>query len=287
VLYNFCAGGPPCPDGANPYAGLTYQGQQTGALYDGAAPLFGPTVFGGEGYFGQGVIYRIVPGGKKSSYKVLYTFCPQGNCLATGAMPYGRLTIDDSGRLYGTTQTYGPNGGGGTVFRVESHKGTWNLTTLYSFCHLASCADGYAPMSEVVRDASGNLFGTTLSGGVNGTNGYGVIFKLAKDGTYTVLHALNGTTDGAEPYAGLALDESGNLFGVNSAGGDPATQAGTAFELKHGRNFVVLHTFCANGCNDGAIPMATPLLDSVGGLLGTANAGGAHATGGTVFRLTP
>jgi uncharacterized repeat protein (TIGR03803 family) len=91
--------------------------------------------------------------------------------------------------------------------------------TLYSF---AGPPDGAAPLGVLVRDASGNFYGSTSQGGVPGgacgSNGCGVIFKVKPNGAEAVLYSFLGGTDGATPSAGLVLDGSGNLYGTTSKG---------------------------------------------------------------------
>src|ERR1700720_4473554 len=91
----------------------------------------------------------------------------------------------------------------------------------YAFCSQPLCSDGLFPQAGLLRDAAGNLYGTTYLGGGTGCggSGCGVIFKLARDGTETVLHSFTGGTDGSMPAASLIEDKSGNLYGTASAGG--------------------------------------------------------------------
>jgi uncharacterized repeat protein (TIGR03803 family) len=90
---------------------------------------------------------------------------------ADGEIPTGSLVADKSGNLYGTTERGGANGSG-TVFKLTGTA----LEVLYSFCAQPNCADGALPLSGVVLDASGNLFGTTSYRGAN--NG-GTVFELS------------------------------------------------------------------------------------------------------------
>jgi uncharacterized repeat protein (TIGR03803 family) len=88
-------------------------------------------------------------------------------------------------------------------------------------------ADGWQPHG-VIRDRSGNLYGLTAGGG--GLNG-GIVYRVAKDGTETILHNFGGTAgnDGANPVATLIEDRNGNFYGTTSAGG--AYGYGTVFEI--------------------------------------------------------
>jgi uncharacterized repeat protein (TIGR03803 family) len=93
-------------------------------------------------------------------------------------------------------------------------------TVLYAFNE----TDGFEPSGGLVRDAHGNLYGTTFEGGEKGSNcngvSCGVVFKLDTTGKETVLHAFTGGTDGAFPGGGLVMDGAGNLYGTTEQGGD-------------------------------------------------------------------
>jgi uncharacterized repeat protein (TIGR03803 family) len=84
----------------------------------------------------------------------------------------------------------------------------------------------------LVRDATGNLYGTTYFGG-NADDG--VVFKLDTNGKETVLHSFTGGSDGGEPWAGLTMDSSGNFYGATAFGGDtkcfPPSGCGVVFEI--------------------------------------------------------
>jgi uncharacterized repeat protein (TIGR03803 family) len=91
---------------------------------------------------------------------------------------------------------------------------------LYTF---TGANDGGAPAGNLIADKSGNLYGTTSEGGPNGA---GTVFKLAPDGTETVLYHFTGAADGDLPMSSLLRDSEGNLYGVTEIGGTsmaPAT----------------------------------------------------------------
>lgn len=156
-------------------------------------------------------------------------------------------------------------------------------------------ADGAVPFSSLLSDAAGNLYGTTDVGGA-GVNcpdgsqaGCGTVFRLAPDGTETVLYAFQGGVDGAIPDdSGLIVDDAGNFYGTTAEGGSAGD--GTIFELAAGGTETVLHTFL--GGNDGEEPIGRLLRDHKGDLYGvTGLGGGAPACGdagcGTAFKLKP
>jgi uncharacterized repeat protein (TIGR03803 family) len=161
------------------------------------------------------------------------------------------------------------------VFKLDT---TGAFTVLHNFD--TQNGDGYFPAGNLVRDAAGNLYGTTEFGG---TSGSGTVFKVDKNGNETVLHNFaGGTADGGLPFlSGLLRDAKGNLYGVTGEGG--ASSFGTVYKLDPAGKETILHSF--NG-KDGKIPYGTLIMDKQGNLFGTTSAGGAHGAG-VVFEITP
>jgi len=227
VLHTFTGGA----DGFSPYGNL---------LLDAAGNLYGATVGGGDvsgycsdvgGFLGCGTVYKLDRTGKLT---VLHTFSG-----ADGAGPNGFLVPDNAGNLYGMTFFGGDLSGCsslgcGVVFKLDR----WgNETVLYSF---TGGADGAEPYASVIRDAAGNLYGTTTLGGEFTDPlcigvGCGVAFKLDPAGKETVLHTFTGGADGVNPSANLLLDEQGNLYGTAVGGGDlscsPTYGCGVVFKI--------------------------------------------------------
>jgi len=233
-----------------------------------------------------------------SGYSNVYTFCSlqiDAPC-SDGARPQSSLIADKSGNLYGTTYE-GGRYAGGTVFKVAPD-GT--ETVLYAFCAQANCADGSHPWTGALyMDKHGNLYGTTRNGGSSGQN-TGVVFKLAPDGTETVLYNFcsqggDNCTDGADPVAGVIADKMGNLYGTTTTGG-PAmvngsyTQGGEVYKLAPDGTLTVLWGFCPTyGCPDGFNPGdGNLLMDKSGNLYGTTVFGGRGAVenGGTLYEVS-
>src|SRR5215471_5544298 len=150
------------------------------------------------------------------SYSVLYNFTGG----ADGANP-SSVIRDEGGNLYGTTFVGGLSGCG-VVFKLDP---SGKETVLYTF----TCgADGGFPPAGLIRDAAGNLYGTTSSGGnTSATNcvpsGCGVVFKLDSSGQETVLYAFSGGPDGNIPQASLIRDAAGNLYGTTFYGGNTSS----------------------------------------------------------------
>ena len=259
-------------DGARPRAGL---------IFDAAGNLYGTTSDSNAGGFGE--IFQLSPPavtGGLWTETVLYSF----GGVADGAYPQGSLVSDPSGNLYGASET--------SVFELSppTQPGApWAFTLLHKF----KCCkdDGWSAQSSLVRDVQGNLYGTTLWGGLDGSPwcgslGCGTVFMVSPPATpgdawsETVIHRFWGVTggkDGINPLAGLALDASGNVYGTTYALG--VNGGGIVFQLKRpataGGKWVenVIHSFSySNG--DGAAPLASPIFDASGNLLGTTLFGG-------------
>ena len=217
-----------------------------------------------------------------------------------GAEPNGGLVFDAAGNMYGTTVA-GGSLGFGTAFELSPlQDGTWQELVLYNFCSAGTenfCADGQFPQAGVIFDTSGNLYGTTVSGGANGLDD-GVVFELSPPsqpgGSWTeqVLWSFGGANDGAAPYGGLAMDAAGNLYGTTS--GSVTAGVGVVFKLSSGQNGwteSLLHIFCLKypDCSDGAEPKAGVTFDNAGNLYGTTVFGGqANKIGwGVAYELSP
>jgi uncharacterized repeat protein (TIGR03803 family) len=140
-------------------------------------------------------------------------------------------------------------------------------TVLYSFGGVLD-SSGSSPQAALVRDAAGNLYGTTLYGGsysFEGDFGFGTVFELSPIAgggwTETVLHSFNQDgTDGVSPESALATDAAGNLYGTTYGGG--AHDYGTVFELSPmaggGWSEAILHSF--NNPGDGYTPTGSLAL---------------------------
>lgn len=206
---------------------------------------------------------------------------------ANGAFPAGGVILDSAGNVYGTTEFAGGTGAG-NVFKIDP---AGNETILFQY---TLGPDGGHPRGSLVRDSSGNLYGTARDGGDTNcffpgqTSGCGVIYKLDPSGHQTILHTFTGAPDGAAPDAGLIRDSAGNLYGTTEFGGNPSCPqgeghgCGTVFKLDSACNLTTLHSFAGP---EGASPMCALLRDSTGNLYGTAS-GGAFS-GGVLFKLSP
>lgn len=206
TLYTFTGG----KDGAQPQAGLLSI----------AGNFYGTTIEGGADNLG--VVFELVKR-KEGAYteKVLYSFTGGTD----GAYPAAPVIADSAGNLYGTTCDCG--NGFGNVFKLAPD-GT--ETTLYSF---TGGSDGSQPSDGLIADSKGNFYGTTQHGGIDG---YGVVFKLAPNGTETVLHEFTGSPGDGEYPAGSLIKDGRYLYSTTTEGGtnngcDQLT-CGTVFRIK-------------------------------------------------------
>ena len=246
-------------NGASPEGGLT-------KTVDGY--IYGTTYNGGSN--NAGTIFQVATNG------TLTTMVTLAFSDGTGAYPKAGLIQGQDGSLYGTTAFDGTNSGG-TAFQAMTNGA---LATLVSFDFNDS--NGASPYAGLVQVNDGSLYGTTYQGG---TNGYGTIFKLTTNGTFTSLHSFTGANDGANPYAGLVQGQDGNLYGTTFFGG--AYGYGTAFSLATNG---VLTTLISFDNTNGAYPQGGLVQDSGGSFFyGTTSAGGAYTnlSGGlgTIFKL--
>jgi uncharacterized repeat protein (TIGR03803 family) len=174
--------------------------------------LYGAATAGGA--HGSGVIFELSPRGVGEwDFRTIYAFKGQPD----GSFPYGALLFDPSGKIYGTTYYGGANGIGAVYELSPQRMGEWDENVIYSF---QDGTDGNSPISNLVFDTAGNLYGTTSEGGL----GSGTIFKLSPVGggqwIESVVHAFEGPPDGAFAYNGMVVDRFGNFYGATVHGGD-------------------------------------------------------------------
>ena len=227
VLHSFSDGA----DGSGPQAGL---------VRDEEGNLYGTTPYGGTS--GNGVVFKLDPAGKET---ILYTFTG----LTDGGAPFGGLTRDSDGTLYGMTSEGGLDGNG-VIFKLNPHG---KFSVLYSF---TGGADGGVPYGTLVRDGS-DLYGTTYFGGIYTAfqgDFNGVVFKLDATSKETVVYSFGGLADGANPNGNLTVDAEGNLYGTTQFGGDLANQASPCYGFGCGVVFkIALHDKCDESANKSEI----------------------------------
>lgn len=265
-------------NGEHPYGRL---------LRDSAGNLFGTTHMGGSKNFG--IVFELVYNKATQGYqeKVLLNFDGKN-----GRYPYAGLIEDAKGNLYGTTDLGGPLKYG-TVFELVKDASSPNgysekLLHAFSFIH----NDGAGPASDLIRDTSGDLYGTTAQGGLGSAcpAGCGTVFELVPDASSStgykekILYEFK-RSDGQNPYASLVRNSKGDIFGTTEFGG--AAGDGTVFELTPstasptGYTEKVLHSFKGS---DGSRPVGHLILDASGNFYSTTYSGGS-ADKGVVFEL--
>jgi len=135
---------------------------------------------------------------------------------------------------------------------------------------------GANPVAGVMRDAKGNLYGTTMNGGPANV---GVVYKLNTAGQQTVLYSFTGGADGTGPASNLIIDSAGNLYGTAGGG---ASGMGVVYKLDNTGHQTVLYNF--SGGADGGNVRGGVIRDSAGNLYGATYNGGA-ANAGVVYKL--
>jgi uncharacterized repeat protein (TIGR03803 family) len=264
----------------------------------------------GGGVNGQGAFFKLTPGskGKLWNLTVLYSFCTKDNACHDGGQPIGDLTYQGaaSGALYdGVSTLYGTNEfggahGAGVAFSLTPRFGRWREHVLYPFCSQGgkNCTDGRSGYSAAL-DAAGNVIGI----GRRGSPDNGFIFKLTPNPggrfwTQSTIYnfcSLANCADGAQPTATLALDASGNLYGMTYYGGNTncgySGGCGVIYKIAPDNSETVLHALCSSAnCADGAFG-GYLLLDPSGTLRGVTQGGGHYKNAqdtvgeGTVFEL--
>jgi uncharacterized repeat protein (TIGR03803 family) len=255
------------------FSGTTVSAPMGNLLIDSAGNLYGTSKFGGANNYGS--VYELAKGSNHVTILASFTG-PNGN----GQKPTAGLVMDGAGNLYGTTWG-GPNS---TIFGeiFELVKGSSTITVLSSF----NGAIGQWPSDSLLMDGSGNLYGTTLYGGLfqNNPSGSGTVFELVKgSGVITRLAAFSGT-DGASPQSSLLMDSSGNLYGTTTKGG--ANLAGTVFEVAQGSGAIT--TLASFNNATGGVPTTQGIslnlvMDGYGNLYGEST-GGAYGDG-AIFEI--
>jgi uncharacterized repeat protein (TIGR03803 family) len=262
-------------NGANPYASL---------IRDAKGNLYGTTALGGAN--GKGTVFRLTPPTKGQTAWTQTTLLDFD--ATNGSTPLASLILDAKGNIFGTSQLGGANSLG-NVFRLTPptrRQTAWTQTTLLEF----NDTDGVHPVAGLIKDAKGNLYGTTTAGSALGG---GTVFRLTSPAkgqtawTHTTLLEFIDST-GNYPGGDLTRDSKGNLYGTTKYGGG-TNNVGTLFRLtppaKDQTEWTQTRLLEFNITN-GANPAAGLIRDAKGNLYGTTIAGGANGAG-TVFRLKP
>jgi uncharacterized repeat protein (TIGR03803 family) len=247
-------------------------------VFDNVGNLYGTTFSGGTV---GGVVFKLSPNADGTwTETIIHNF--NG---VDGAIPTGALIMDGAGNFYGTT-AQGGTLGGGTVFQLTPNlDGSWSENVLYNFP--IGSAGTTSPNGTLTFDSSGNLYGTTATGGFGAR---GNVYKLSPSGGYwtiTSLHTFSGDPDGAYPQTGVIFDVAGNLYGTTPNGGDPRCDCGTLYRLSPagggGWTEKVMHVF-SGGPGNFNWPAAALVLDSVNNAYGSTYLTG-QKIAGMVFKV--
>jgi uncharacterized repeat protein (TIGR03803 family) len=269
VIYRFAGGA----DGAYPgYGNL---------IFDRAGNLYGTTTYGGAGW---GTVYELTPSNGGWTETVLYRF----SGAADGWRPWGPVTLDAAGNLYGTTYYGGNPGCGqdgcGTIYQLSPSAAGWKHTVLYSF---QGGDDGELPTAGLVFDTSGNLYGGTRLGG-SGTGG--TIFQLTPSvngWTFNLLCGLSGASPYNEgPVNNLTFDAAGNLYGTARYDPDGVGMLFQVVPQGDGWTCNLIYSFRLSGEYGPDQPNGSVILDSNGNIYGTTAYGG-RSGAGTIWKITP
>ena len=258
VLHQFTG----MPDGSLPASRL---------IFDSTGNMYGVTFFGG--LYNWGAAYELSPGGGGWTESVMYSFnSVQGLGVA---FPGGQLAIDPSGNLYGAADCNTTLGCFyGAVWQLQPSQGSWTLNSLFQF----NGYNGYQPVG-VLRDASGNLYGTTFG---DGGNESAAVYELSPyNGGWNYSQLYNYGGFGEDSTSSLAMDSAGNLYGADSIVG-----YGYIFKLTRsgsGWTFSRLHSFSGP---DGSGATGNLVFDSNGNLYGTTVKGGSYGYG-VIWEITP
>ncbi len=278
VIYSFT--GPNNNDGANPFAGL---------VFDTAGNLYGTTYYGGAS--NEGTVFELSKSGSTWTETVLHVFSNISG--SDGTNPYSSLIFDAAGNLYGTTYA-GGKVGYGIVFQLKPSGKKWTYHNIHTFPGANTSGGGQSHGGLVLDKKNGYLYGTVYYGGVIWD--VGVVYQLRQVSNVWLsspIYTFLGDTLGQYPYAALATDAAGDLYGTTYSGGN--FDLGLVFKLTPGKGTSwtekVIYSFKGYASKDGAYPYYNGVtLDANGNVYGTTYQGGSSAANnlnyGTVYKLT-
>jgi len=253
-------------DGATPAGGLVQgvDGYLYGTTASGTDRTVGGTVFriSTNGTFNSLYLFPVVPELEYGYYYEYYI-----DYFPDGSSPSASLFQASDGSLYGTTD--GETNGEGTIFRISTNG---EFTLLYSF---SGGSDGGNSFASLIQAGDGSLYGTASSGGAIG---YGTVFQITTNGTFSLLHAFLGSTHDS-PLGALQIS-GGNFYGITQYGG--TNGAGSIFEAGTNGAITTLYSFSAS---TGDNPESGLIQASDGLFYGTTEQGGADGYG-TIFQVS-
>jgi len=229
TIYNFQGGS----DGSEPLSTPVFgpDGALYGMTYAGGANPNCPSVCG--------TVYRLVPPPTvckttlcEWSDQVIYSF---GSNTPDGYNPYSRVSFDSNGNLYGSTSQGGnlppPDQNFGAIFQLTHSNGVWSENILLTFIGMGN---GNNPTWGVIVDNSGNVYGTSPSADICGTEHYtcGAVFELQQPNwRYSFIYTFDHSDDGTAPYGAPVWDAEGNMYGSTAAGSLDGSSGATIWKL--------------------------------------------------------
>lgn len=273
ILHEFGNGS----DGAKPFR----------LVADTKGNLYGSTLIGGQ--YGDGIVFKLVPGKSGYTEKVLYSFTGGSD----GGQPIA-VVLGKKGAIIGVTQLGNSNCYFcGVLFMLTPSGRGYTESTLYNF---NGGTGGELPQAGITIARDGSVYGTTYYGGdlsCGGGAGCGLVFKLAyNNGQYTesTIYEFQAGSDGSNPFAVPTVDNrTGVIFGTTEYGGNGGNgNNGTVYELtpsNGGYAETVLYSFTGSGGFDAEGQL---LISSNGRLYGTValGAGGCNGIGcGAAYEL--
>jgi len=307
-IYSFCSLAK-CADGSQPWGGLSlgkdgnlygttmwggslssgtvFKLTPAGALTtvwnfdngtDGGAPWYPPLQNLVDGDF-YGVSNTQYSGDYGAFYKLVPTTTPPYkesvpiNFNYTDGNDPNLPTQGTDGNFYGSTLSGGTKGLG-LIYKTTA---SGVETIFHNFMGYAtSNADGAYPIGVMVEGNDGAYYGVTWQGG---SSNLGTVFKVASNGTYTLLHSFTGHPDGAYPRSGLILGSDGNFYGTTLNGG--TANDGAIYKVTPSGQVTILYNLCSqSGCADGFSPVI-PLLQHTNGKFYGSTSG--NSLGGSYF----
>lgn len=255
------------PDGAKPSGSIVWDERE--------ASFFGTTLSGGM--VGSGTVFRVRQNGSTWKEDVVYSF--RGGSDA--ASPYGGVTADKAGNLYGSSFAGGTQGLG-TVYSLTRKGRGYTERVLHSF--LGPPYDGEFPYGCVTEDQKGDLYGTTREGG---TYELGTVFELMPESSTYVERILwnfgSVSADGEYPVGGVLLDRY-SILGDTSWGGYGSSASGTYFTLTPSGSAYSEAVYTFTGAN-GAKPASYSSPSKSGKTIFITTSGGGADSDGAVFNI--
>jgi len=232
--------------------------------------FYGTTSGGGAGDLGT--VFKMTPAGVLTT---LAQFTGTGGSVR-GSQPAGRLAVNASGVLYGTTRAGGASDFG-TIYKITT---TGTYTVLIQFTGTGGNTRGTGPVGGLVLGADSNFYGVTEAGGVNDL---GTFFRLSQAGGHTRLYEFDGL-NGSSPGSGVTLASDGFFYGAAAAGGTAG--AGIIFRMSSAGVIGTAIDFTGvDGTARGSECQGVLITGTDGALYGTTTSGGI-GNHGTAFKVT-